>query len=481
MGFFWEQNYGNMNGGFKERAARNGTPTYVYDANGNLTQDKNKGLTITYNYLNLPQTITFDGTQGNAGGTIDFIYDATGKKWRKTVTPTRQCGQVRDYIDGVEYTSTLCGLILSSITPDIIHFSDGYIQRDPSTDGNYSWMGWVYKYALTDHLGNTRVVFSDKNDDGVVGVTDMEQINNYYPFGLNMDGPWNGASGQYKFQYNQKEWNGDLGLNLNDYGARFYDPTIGRWGGVDKMSEKFRGLNPYSYVANTPINGIDPDGNTIWIYYTDENGNEANIKYEAKMDYKGKNDFVSKSVKYLNALNSTKKGAVVLSDLIKSNNNFDFKNSKSAAGDRTLQFDPTDEKYKNGGGEIKAAALMNPEMSDAENFNSTGHELFHAYQREKGSSFGIETEVEAYLFGAVMNGESDNYNTGLSFENLSQFGQLYGKAMSNLLYNGYDQNSFEQAANNFINGSIQNQDGVYNGISRKKGFKLLIDKFIPIK
>ena len=250
-----------MNGGFKERAARNGTPTYVYDANGNLIQDKNKGVTITYNYLNLLQTITFDGTQGNAGGTIDFTYDATGKKWRKTVTPTRQCGQVRDYIDGVEYTSTLCGLILSSITPDIIHFSDGYIQRDPSTDGNYSWMGWVYKYALTDHLGNTRVVFSDKNDDGVVGVTDMEQINNYYPFGLNMDGPWNGASGQYKFQYNQKEWNSDLGLNLNDYGARFYDPTIGRWNAKDAFSERRNWLSPYNYVQNNPISRIDSDGN----------------------------------------------------------------------------------------------------------------------------------------------------------------------------------------------------------------------------
>ena len=250
-----------MNGGFKERAARNGTPTYVYDANGNLTQDKNKGLTITYNYLNLPQTITFDGTQGNAGGTIDFTYDATGKKWRKTVTPTRQCGQVRDYIDGVEYTSTLCGLILSSPTPDLIHFSDGYVQRDPSTDGNYSWLGWVYKYALTDHLGNTRVVFSDKNDDGVVGLTDIEQINNYYPFGLNMDGPWNGASGQYKFQYNNKEWNSDLGLNLNDYGARFYDPTIGRWNSVDLMSEKMRRYSPYDYAYDNPIRFIDDNGN----------------------------------------------------------------------------------------------------------------------------------------------------------------------------------------------------------------------------
>ena len=260
-GQFWEQYYGSNNGGFKERAARTtGVATYVYDANGNLIQDKNKGLTITYNYLNLPQTMTFDGTNGNAGGTIDFTYDATGKKWRKTVTGTRQCAQIRDYIDGVEYTGSSCGISSSSFTPDIIHFSDGYIQRDPSTDGNYSWMGWVYKYALTDHLGNTRVVFSDKDDDGIVGVTDIEQINNYYPFGLNMDGPWNGVNGAFKFQYNQKEWNSDLGLNLNDYGARFYDPTVGRWNGVDAMSEKSYSWTPYRSFFNNPIRFYDKDG-----------------------------------------------------------------------------------------------------------------------------------------------------------------------------------------------------------------------------
>ncbi len=171
------------------------------------------------------------------------------------------CGNVREYIDGAEYTYTNCQYSgVSQVKPDLIHFSDGYIQRDESTDFNYSWLGWVYKYALTDHLGNTRVVFSDKNDDGVVGVTDIEQINNYYPFGLNQDGPWNGVNGQYKFQYNQKEWNSDLGLNLNDYGARFYDPTIGRWHSIDPLSEKYFEQTQYAYASNNSIKLIDKNG-----------------------------------------------------------------------------------------------------------------------------------------------------------------------------------------------------------------------------
>ena len=124
-----------------------------------------------------------------------------------------------------------------NITPDIIQFGEGYVQytTDPSVD--VGWQNWLYKFALKDHLGNTRVIVSDKNNDGIVGFLDIEQVNNYYPFGLNMDGPWNGASGPYKYQYNNKEWNSDFGLNWNDYGARFYDPTIGRWNSVDPKGE----------------------------------------------------------------------------------------------------------------------------------------------------------------------------------------------------------------------------------------------------
>jgi RHS repeat-associated protein len=178
-----------------------------------------------------------------------FLY---GKKWRKTVINANgTTNNYRDYIGDAEYKDG---------QQDIIHFSEGYVQRDATTDSDPKLRGWVYKYNLKDHLGNTRVTYSDRNCDGIVGTSDIEQVNHYYAFGLNMEGPWNGADGAFKYQYNGKELNRDFGLEWNDYGARMYDATVGRFSMVDPLSVLNVFYTPYHYASCNPINRIDPDG-----------------------------------------------------------------------------------------------------------------------------------------------------------------------------------------------------------------------------
>ena len=65
----------------------------------------------------------------------------------------------------------------------------------------------------------------------------------------------------------------DAKLDWYDYGARFYDPVLGRWHAGDLHAESYFSWSPYNYVANNPIiltdpNGLDwyqdKDGNTKW-------------------------------------------------------------------------------------------------------------------------------------------------------------------------------------------------------------------------
>ncbi len=93
-----------------------------------------------------------------------------------------------------------------------------------------------------------------------------QQISGYYPFGMLSENYQAGGTDN-KYLYNGKELQNDevAGVKLDwyDYGARFYDASIGRWHVVDPLAEDYYSLSPYGYCAGNPIAYRDENGEWI--------------------------------------------------------------------------------------------------------------------------------------------------------------------------------------------------------------------------
>ncbi|MCJ8165966.1 DUF6443 domain-containing protein [Pontibacter sp. E15-1] len=140
-------------------------PEYGYDKNGNMERDDNKGITkVSYNRLNLPFRVEFEGPVDAAGlsvNRIEFTYTASGEKLQKKVYESGMLTGTTDYAAGFVYEQG---------DPVFVHTPEGRALYQP--DQTYKWK---YEYHLKDHLGNLRLTFKDMvlNSQGLT----MEPVN----------------------------------------------------------------------------------------------------------------------------------------------------------------------------------------------------------------------------------------------------------------------------------------------------------------
>ena len=120
--------------------------------------------------------------------------------------------------------------------------------------GGYDEQCWRQEYVITDHLGNTRLRLSDLDGNSQIDSTELLSTHDYYPFGLE----W--QAGGYRYTYNGKEIDRELGLKWHHYGKRMYDAVIARFTGVDPISDQFAWVSTYNYAENEPIANIDLHG-----------------------------------------------------------------------------------------------------------------------------------------------------------------------------------------------------------------------------
>ncbi|HEV8433394.1 MAG TPA: IPT/TIG domain-containing protein [Thermoanaerobaculia bacterium] len=191
-----------------------GTTSYIYDVLGNLRQ------------VTLP-----DGT------VIDYVVDAMNRRIGKKVNGTTVAGWI--YSDQLRIVAETDGS--GTVTKRFV-----YGDR-PNVPEYMVWQGATYR-IIADNVGSPRYVVQATAGTLAETITYDEFGNvtadsrpGFIPFGF--------AGGLY-----------DGDTKLVRFGARDYDPAVGRWTSKDPTG--FDGLdsNLFAYAGSDPINFIDPTG-----------------------------------------------------------------------------------------------------------------------------------------------------------------------------------------------------------------------------
>jgi RHS repeat-associated protein len=210
--------YGDSN--HKHAVTAIGSTSYTYDNNGNMrTRDTQ---TIDWDIENRVTLMT---------GGASFSYDADGNRVKKS-----EGGQTTIYVN--KYYEKTGNEITTSY----------YLENKMIAQRK----GTTLSYILQDHLGSTSVI---ANSNGWLTSTI-----DYFLFGATQSVHYNPIPTDKKFTGQRLDSTG-----LYYYGARYYDPIIGRFISADTIvpnPANPQSLNRYSYCLNNPLKYIDPSGHS---------------------------------------------------------------------------------------------------------------------------------------------------------------------------------------------------------------------------
>ncbi len=276
----------------------NALNNYRYDALGNLIADKREEIAnIEWTVSGKVKHIT--RTTGSTKEELTFTYGADGQRTSKTVGDPLNGGYREYYLRDAQgnimamYKYADNGASLK-VTERPVYGSSrlgssrlGSYTRQMELMGEPAIQQWPYvqpmqaplkRYELTDHLGNVNTVVTGRllpgNGAGSAKQAEVVSATGYESFGSLLPGRTY-SSANYRFGFGgmpkDDEVYGSTGTSY-DYGARLYDPRVGRWLSVDPMAHERSWLSPYNFVQNNPVNRIDPTG-ALDDWVQDEGGN----------------------------------------------------------------------------------------------------------------------------------------------------------------------------------------------------------------
>jgi len=289
-------------GAFYSLNANDGTNNYMYDSIGNLIQDRQEQIMrIDWTLYGKIKSIT--RFQSSLRSDLEFRYDAGGNRIAKIEKPRDANGvkpasewiatyYVRDAqanVMGIYKHITVSGGPSFKVLERNIYGSSqlGSDYSELELTGLSAAPKLLTRtlgrkhYEGSNHLGNVLTVFSDRkiprdNDgNGVIDYSEPEVLSasDYSPFGVVLDRREFGIGGRYGFNGKEKDDEVKGEGNSLDFGARGYDPRLGRWYSTDLMFKMQPGWSPYKSFLNNPILFTDKEGQTEY---------QVNIVVDAK-------------------------------------------------------------------------------------------------------------------------------------------------------------------------------------------------------